>query len=112
MIGDHKKIADDASIGCGCGRNHEKFYQGAIEQVFRYRGYKGIVGLFHKKNILPIENITRFALGKAVVGLNLSNRFHIISKHIMNRERLLFVSNTTDAESAWLCREFLREINE
>ena len=112
MIGDYRKIVEDEFVGCRCGRNHEKFHHGSFQQVFRYRGYKGIVGLFHKDKILPVRNVTHFALGNAIVGLNLSNRFYIISKHIMNRERLLFVSNTTDAESIWVCDDFWQEIKE
>lgn len=111
IVGDYK-IQLEPFIGCKCGRNHEKLNRQSTQKVFRYRGYKGIVRFFHDDNILPTEDVTHFVTGNAIVGLNLSDRFYIVSKHIMDYERLLFVSNTTDDEYLSFCRDFWREIKE
>ena len=111
MIGDYETNQQEFPR-CKCGRNHEGLYRQRSEKVFRYRGYKGIVKFFQKDGILPMADVTHFALGNAIVGLSLLDKYHIVSKPILNRERLLFVSNSTDSEYITFCHDFWREIKE
>ncbi|MGC2235357.1 MAG: hypothetical protein WA584_04310 [Pyrinomonadaceae bacterium] len=112
MIGDYKpKKTDESSIRCKCSRNHERVGLVSLK-VYRYRGFKSLIPII--RNIaLPIQDITHYVLTlEAIVGLNMSGTFRIVSKHIMNRKRVAFVSNTTDIEGILVCNEFWKEIYE